>query len=184
LAQFKGTIYTTALLFTQQRFGEQAVQDVLHGLDGEDRRLLEGVSPVGWYPTEPVMAYHRKLDEAYGRGDLDLCVELGTFSADWALNTVLKFFLRFRTPNWIMERSSSLWRRYHDSGRWEMLQHPDYPLYARLHDFEVRDPAFCARFRGWLAGAIALTGGKDAHVEEAACVSKGDAYCQYQARWA
>jgi hypothetical protein len=129
------------------------------------------------------MAYHRQLDQTYGSGDLALCVELGRFSAEWALNTVLKFFLRFRTPNWILERSSSLWSRYHDSGRWEILQHPNFPLSARVLDFEVHDPVFCARFRGWLGGAIALTGGKDAHVEEAACACKGHGYCQFQARW-
>lgn len=183
MAQFKGTIYTTAKLFTEQRFGHDAVERVLSELSEGQRDELVGVTPVGWYPTDATMAYHRALDRIYGKGDLALCTELGVFSAGWALNTVLKFFLRFRSPNWIMERSSSLWGRYHDSGRWELMEHAEYPLYARLHDFELRDEAFCARFRGWLHGAIALTGGRHGQVDEPSCAARGDDACLFRARW-
>lgn len=170
-------------MFTEQRFGAEAVERVLGALSAADRQILEGAALVGWYPVEPVMAYHHKLDQLYGHGDLDLCVEVGKFSAEWALNTVLKFFVRFRTPHWLMERSASLWGRYHDSGRWEILNDPNVPLLARLHGFEVRDPAFCARFRGWLIRAVELTGAKEPRVVEPACSCRGQAYCEYQVRW-
>lgn len=183
MAQFKGTIYTAAQLFTESRFGAAAVPRVLEALSPADRKLLNEITPVGWYPVEPVLAYHRKLDELYGTGNYDVCFELGKFSAEWALNTILKFFLRFRSPSWIMERSGSLWSRYHDSGRWEVLNSPNLQLSARLHDFQVRDPVFCARFRGWLHRAVELTGGRDPDVREPACACNGEPYCEYNARW-
>jgi hypothetical protein len=183
VAQFKGTIYTSAQLFTESRFGPDAVQRVLAALPAPDRKLLTEITPIGWYPTEPVMAFHHKLDELFGKGDLTVCVELGKYSAEWALNTVLKFFIRFRTPSWLLERSGSLWSRYHDSGRWEVVSSPNLQLSARLHDFQVRDPAFCARFRGWLHRAVELTGGRDPDVREPLCLCKGEPYCEYSARW-
>ena len=183
MAQFKGTIYTSAQLFTEARFGPDAVQRVLAALPAADRELLTGITPMGWYPTEPVMAFHHKVDELFGKGDLAVCVELGKYSAEWALNTVLKFFIRFRTPSWLLERSGSLWGRYHDSGKWEVASSPDLQLSARLRDFQVRDPAFCARFRGWLHRAVELTGGREPDVRESLCVCKGERYCEYTARW-
>ena len=70
-----------------------------------------------------------------------------------------------------------------DSGRWEVLASPHLQLSARLHDFQVRDPAFCARFRGWLHRAVELTGGRDPQVREPACICNGEPYCEYQATW-
>ncbi|MDD9967990.1 MAG: hypothetical protein OXR73_17270 [Myxococcales bacterium] len=183
MAQFKGTIYLSTALFTEQRFGSEATNRVIAALPEEDQQVLRDVTAIGWYPTAPIMAFHRKLDELYGSGDLALCVEVGKFSAEWTLNAVLKMFLRFRTPNWLMERSSSLWVRFHDSGRWEILEDPNVPLLARLHDFKVRDEAFCARFQGWLHGAIELTGGKEAHVTHPRCACKGGRFCEFNGRW-
>ena len=183
MAQFKGTIYTSAQLFTESRFGADAVARVHAKLPAADRHVLTGITSIGWYPIEPVMAYHHKLDELFGNGNLNVCVELGKFSAEWALNTVLKFFIRFRTPSWLLERSGSLWSRYHDSGKWEVMASPNLQLSARLHDFQVRDPAFCARFRGWLHRAVELTGGRNPDVREPLCICKGERYCEYRARW-
>jgi hypothetical protein len=47
----------------------------------------------------------------------------------------------------------------------------------------VRDPAFCARFRGWLHRAVELTGGRDPDVRESVCACNGEPYCEYSARW-
>lgn len=183
MPKFKGTIYTSTALFADKRFGKGASDRVLEALPAPDREILRGITPVGWYPTEPVMAYHRTLDEVFGKGDLGLCVEVGRFSAEWTLNAVLKMFLRLRSPHWLMERSGSLWNRFHDSGRWEMLEDVEAPLCARLRDFKLRDPAFCARFTGWLLRAIELTGGKNATVEHTDCTSRGGRYCHFNGRW-
>lgn len=183
MAKFKGTIYTSTALFTDKRFGPGASDKVLQTLPTADREVLQGVTAVGWYPADPILAYHRTLDEVFGRGDLALCVEVGKFSAEWTLNAVLKIFLRLRTPNWLMERSSTLWERFHDSGRWEIQNDPNVQLCAQLYDFKVRDPVFCARFKGWLLRAIELTGGDNAEVDHVACTCKGDRYCHFNGRW-
>jgi hypothetical protein len=183
VAKFKGTIYVSARLFAEQRFGPEAVPRVLAALSPQDREMLTYVAPVGWYPVEPIMAFHRELDRLYGKGDLALCVELGKFSAEWALSTILKLFVRFTSPSWLIERSAALWGRYHDSGRWEHAPTEAFPIQSRLYDFEVRDPAFCARFRGWLARATELTGGKEPEVTEPKCACRGDKYCEFRVRW-
>lgn len=183
MANFKGTIYTSTALFAEKTFGPDAIEHVLEALPMDDQRVLRGATAVGWYPAAPVMSFHRKLDELYGRGDLSLCLDVGKFSAEWTLNAVLKMVLRLRTPNWLMERSTSLWERFHDSGRWELQHNGPVPLLAQLHDFEVRDSAFCVRFSGWLHGAIALTGGKEPEVAHPKCVCTGDPYCQFEGSW-
>jgi hypothetical protein len=179
MANFKGTIFESVRMFTERRFGPEANDRLLAEMSAEDRDLLNGLNALGWYPSEPIMRYHHTLDRVFGSGDLDLCLEAGRFSAGWAMNTVLKVFLRFRSPNWLIERATSVWGRYHDTGRWVITTATDTRLQGELFDFAVRDPAFCARLRGWLLGAVELTGGERCTVIETMCVNRGHDRCQF-----
>jgi hypothetical protein len=130
-----------------------------------------------------VLRYHRVLDRLYGKGDLAVCVRAGRFSAGWSLNTVLKVFVRFRTPSWLVDRATRVWDRYHDTGRWTVTAPLPNKFVGDLYEFAVKDEAFCARLRGWLAGAVELTGGKNAVVTETKCACRGQDHCVFAASW-
>ena len=183
MARFKGSVYESTRMFTEQEFGPSAVGRVLAELSESDRQELAGVTVLGWYPVEPILRYHYALDRVFGSGDLSLCVRAGQFSAGWAFNTVLKLLLRFQTPHTLMERATSVWDRYHDSGRWQIEAQGKQRMLGHLHDFAVRDPAFCARLRGWLHGAVELTGGKKVVIVESRCVCRGHDHCQFTIAW-
>jgi hypothetical protein len=183
VAKFKGTVFQSTRLFTEREFGADAVNRVLEKLPGEDRRLLSDVQAIGWYPVEPVLRYHHELDRLFGKGDLALCTRAGRFSAGWSMNTVLKVFLRFTSPNWLIEKTTRVWDRYHDTGRWEVKNAVDRRFTGELHDFAVKDTAFCARLRGWLHGAVELTGGPNPTITETKCACRGDAACTFNISW-
>jgi len=185
MAQFKGTIFISTKIFTEQRFGLDAPQRCLERLPESDRAVLANVTAIGWYPIEPVLRYHHALQELYGKVDgFGVCEEAGRFGAKWSLSTVMRALLRFRSPDWVMHKYASVWNRHHDSGRWEVgkTEHQN-SMSGKLFDFQVQDPAFCARLRGWLHGAIAMTGGRQVEVAEPSCRCRGDAYCQFESRW-
>jgi hypothetical protein len=183
MANFKGTVFESVKMFTEQQFGTEAHERVLAELSAEDRAVLAEVTALGWYPTGPILQYHHALDRVFGAGDLALCEQAGRFSAGWSMNHVLKVFLRFRSPTWLVERSTSVWSRYHDTGRWEIADAEEHRMQGNLYDFAVRDAAFCARLRGWLAGAAALTGGQNAVVVETQCVTRGARHCSFATTW-
>jgi hypothetical protein len=169
-------------MFTQKELGDGALERVLSDLSEEDRLLLANVNTLGWYEVEPVLRYHHSLDRCFGSGDLGLCTAAGRFSAGWQINTVLKVFVRLRSPLWLVEKATSVWSRYHDTGRWQ-IESEDGFIRGELRDFAVRDLAFCARLRGWLQGAVELTGGKDANVTESKCACRGHDHCVFSVRW-
>jgi hypothetical protein len=170
-------------MFTEREFGPDAVGRVLAALPAEDRTLLGDVQAIGWYPVEPVLRYHRSLDTLYGKGDLALCERAGRFSAGWSLNTVLKVFLRFRSPTWLIDRATRVWDRYHDTGQWTVTTPAPHKFIGELTGFGVRDHGFCARLRGWLAGAVELTGGTNAEVHETKCTCRGQDRCVFVVSW-
>lgn len=181
--QFKGTVYISTRAFLEKRFGPQAGEQVLAKMPAGDRELLREVSPVAWYPVAPILAFHRTLDREFGTGDQALCFEAGRFSADWSLNTILKMFVRFRSPHWLVEKATSVWSRYHDSGHWSFDPPQERRLSGRLVDFAVRDEVFCTRLRGWLTGAVELTGGTNPKVIERGCVVRGHSHHEYTCTW-
>ena len=185
MAQFKGTIFIASALFTERTYGGDAVEQCLQQLDAADRELLRGISAVGWYPVEPILRYHHALQRLHGAGDpgFGVCERLGEFSAEWAIKGILKVFVRFKSPQFLMEKNGAVWGRYHDSGRWEVGSEPHHRLVGRLYDFAVRDEAFCARLRGWVRGAVKITGGRDPQVSERNCRCRGAEYCEFVIDW-
>lgn len=181
--RFKGNIFVSARMFTEQRFGPEAVERVLASMPKSERQILLETTILGWYPAGPALTYHRALDACFGSGDLALCVEAGRFSAGWALGTVLKLFLKLRSPHWLMEKSASVWGRYHDSGRWEFDAPEEKQMRGRLYDYAVRDPVLCARLRGFIMGAVELTGGQEPKVSERCCTARGNAYHEFHCTW-
>lgn len=183
MAKFKGTVFESTRMYTQQHHGADAVARVLAELPEEDRVLLSDVQAIGWYPVEPILRYHHALDRVFGRGDLSVCTAAGRFSATWSMNTILKVFVRFKSPSWLVDKATRVWSRYHDTGRWEVVSTGPGKATGELLEFAVRDPAFCARLRGWLQGAIEATGGKRPSVSETRCVCRGHDRCIFELGW-
>ena len=183
MAKFKGTVFESTRMFTEQRFGVGATERVLAELSEGDRNELSEVQVIGWYPVDPVIRYHHALDRVFGNGDLAVCVAAGRFSATWSMNTVLKVFLRFKSPSWLIDKATRVWSRYHDTGRWEVSKSAPGKMTGELFDFAVRDEAFCARLRGWLHGAVEATGGKNAVVTETRCACRRHDRCVFELVW-
>lgn len=184
LAQFKGSVFLSTRIFTERTYGAEGLNACMQRLEPADRQLLEGVGAVGWYPVEPILRFHHALEAEFGSPSyFRVCEQAGRFSAEWAFNSILKTFLRFKSPKWLMDKAGAVWDRHHDSGRWEVGPKKSDAIWGRLHDFEVQDPAFCARLRGWLQGAVEMTGGRDVRVLEPRCKCQGAPYCQFEASW-
>ena len=183
MAKFKGSVYESTRAFVQQEFGPQGVEAILAALPAGDRQLLSSAMAIEWIPVEPVLHFHHELERQFGSGDLSLCVRAGQFSAGWSMNSVLKMFVRMRSPRWLMDKGASVWSRYHDTGRWQLDPEEELRISGKLVGFEVRDPHFCARLRGWLKGVVELTGGKGAETTEPRCRCRGHDHCSYLMTW-
>ena len=183
MAKFKGSVYESTRAFVQQEFGAEAVARVLAALPAADRQLLSSATAIEWLPVEPVLRFHHQMEKLCGSDDLTVCVRAGRFSAGWSMNSVLKAFVRLRSPRWLVDMAASVCGRYHDSGHWELEPEQPQRIAGRLLGFDVRDSYFCARLRGWLQGAVELTGGQGAAVVEPRCRCRGQDHCLYVMTW-
>lgn len=183
MASFKGSVFASSVAFTQQTYGTETVQQVLSDLSREERETLQSSTAVGWIPVEPVLAFVRGVEAMHGGPDHELCERMGHFSAGWSINSVIRVFARLQSPGWLIDKGTSVWSRYHDTGRWEFQPREQGHMSGRLLNYAVVDAGFCARLRGWLVGAAELTGGVNAKVSESRCTSRGHDHCAFTISW-
>ena len=179
----KGVVLCSARDYVRQTHGDEVLEAVLQRCTAEQRDELVAAVASGWYPAELVVAFHRAIMEELSDDVRGEAMAIGRFSADWALNVFYKLFLRFRTPHWLIERASRIWRTYHSTGDWTILPHTDQSMAAQLRDFAIVEPIFCQRLEGWFARAAELTGAPGVVVVHSLCRARGDECCEFRATW-
>jgi hypothetical protein len=156
---------------------------VVAGLPDADQRVLEGVVAIGWYPLALYARLIRVVDQVHGTGDLQRVVALGKFEAERDLTTLHRIFLRLANPIYLLEKSAEYWRRFHDTGRWVIVQPSPREAIGHLDEWGCIDEGLCTELVGYLGRAFELTGARRVRMEHPLCRARQDARCTFKARW-
>jgi predicted hydrocarbon binding protein len=182
-AQTKGTGFLHVRAFTIGRFGADGWDAVLSTLSPDDRFALQHVISLGWYPLPLYARLLRALDEVHGCGDLALVVQNGRYQAEKDIGTVTRLLLRMAHPHYCLEKFGEFWRKFHDTGRWDVSRVAESTAAAQLHDWGHVDHALCRELIGYFGKLLELVGARHVVVEHPRCRGRGDDGCFFQARW-
>jgi hypothetical protein len=182
--EIKGSILESRLQFVKDRFGEQAVEDVISALPPSDQATLrKPINGAGWYHFQT----GRKLDDAIvrviGKGDASLFEEMGAASAQLSLSGTQKFYLDLGNPQGFMLRAPLIYHVYYDKG-WRDYK-PTGPTTGMMttYDAETYSAADCMTVMGWYKQALRMCGAKDVDISEETCRARGGDYCRYLVSW-
>ena len=184
MANVKGSALSSRVLWVQlghgaagmERLRARASPDLLH-------TLVEGVNKATWYPFEQFIELNEVIDRVFGKGDLGLIHELGRYGADANLTTIYRLFFKVGTTHWILGRAVRLWSAHYDSGYLEVLTRGPKTAVLRIRGFATPHRVHCMAVQGWAERSIELSGGLQVTTEEPMCRTKGDEWCQLEARW-
>ena len=182
-AKTKGVAFLNVRAFTVERFGSGGWTATLDRLVVTDRQELANIITVGWYPLALYARLLRALEEAHGAGDFALVVRQGRFQAERDLTTIQRVFLRMANPAFAVEKMGEYWRRFHDSGTWEIERATPTRVYGALVDWGVVDRVLCRELGGYMSRVLELVGAKDVNIEHPRCRAHGDARYEFHARW-
>jgi predicted hydrocarbon binding protein len=181
-AKTKGIGFSNVRAFTIGRFGDPGWAAVVETLPKEDREELLSVIPVGWYSLALYARLIRALDKVHGRGDLALMKDLGRYEAEQDLTTIHRVFLRFANPAFIVEKTGEYWKRFHDTGTWNVTR-DDHGVSAVLDGWGVVDSALCRELSSYITRVLELVGAKNVVVEHPKCRGRADPQCVFRGRW-
>lgn len=184
----KGSAVTARIRWVRELYGEPGFRRLKDALAPEDRKALEGrILPHEWVPMDLLIAVSIELDRLYGQGDLELCREMGRYSAKANLPTLYRIFYTLGSPAFIVKRAARVWDVHYSSGRLDVETGKDAEdiEYARLRiiGFQTPHRAHCLSVIGWCEQSVELSGGTMISAVETKCRTKGAEVCELLARW-
>lgn len=166
-----------------------------HGLDAwrqvvddelaePDRRVVESVIAVEWFPLDTYARLFRAIDRVTGTGDLSVVHTISRYQAEKDLKTVYRLLLRLKSPAYVIEKTGDLWRRYHDTGTFTARREGSCRAVGTLTGWAAADEVLCAHnVVAYVERTLELVGATDVSVQHSKCVQRGDAWCEYRASW-
>ena len=138
---------------------------------------------MGWYPVKTLVNIMNYVKEKYGKGDYDICYQIGKKAAEDAFKGMFKIFLEWGKPYTVISKAPLLWRMIYDCGNIELIIAKENYVKGRIIDFEDTHKCLCVRLKGYFEKALELSGAKNVKVEEVKCKTWGDAFCEYEIFW-
>jgi hypothetical protein len=185
----KGSTVTARIRWVRELYGEPGFRRLKDALDPEHRKAIEGrILPHEWVSFDLFVAVSEELDRLYGKGDLELCRELGRYAARTNLPTIYRIFYTFGSPAFIIRRAARVWDVHYSSGRLDVQTStdPDGSETARLRivGFQTPHRVHCLSVTGWCEQSVETSGGALTRpAEEVRCRTRGDEVCEIHANW-
>jgi hypothetical protein len=183
VARTKGLGFVHVRNFTTERWGAEGWQAVLERMRPSDRGEVAGALPIGWYPLALYARLLHALDEVHGTGDGALAVQSGRWQAEKDLTTIYRVMFRLLNPATVVVKTTDYWRKFHDSGAWDMQRTGDRSMEGTLEGWGVTDAFLCRELVGYFARLLELVGAKDPIVEHPECRARGDGRCHFRGYW-
>ncbi len=179
----KGTTLKAALAFVDSRWGKDGVDRVISDVNEETRKLLAGlVLPSSRYPLNHLVNLCESIDRVHGRGDLNMCWEIGKFAGDFEVKLVHLVFLKVLSLQYWLKMAGATWKMYYSAGTL-VPRMGENEGDLSLSNFNPISKAFCYRFGGWVWHIAEISKHKNVDMKHTACVLDGDPACVWSATW-
>lgn len=179
----KGVSFINLRAFVEGRWGKPGWDALMERMSPHDRQQVESSTAIGWYPLALWARLVHELDDVHGAGDNALVVQLGRYEAERDITIIYRAMFRLLNPATIIEKTTEYWKKFHDTGRWEMKRISDKEIEGRLYEWGIVDYALCRELVGYLSRALELVGAKNVIFEHPICRAKGGDHCYFRARW-
>jgi hypothetical protein len=164
--------------------GPEAYARVLECARPELRELVEaGFLETRWYPYEIMVELTETIDRVLGNGDGSIAYELGRFSCDQNLTTVMRLLFKFGNLGFLLDRVAKAWGNHYDEGRMIIPRRVvGEEVVVELHDHPYPNRVQCLAIKGWMVRASELSGEDGVECTEL-CRVAGDEICRWTFRW-
>jgi len=168
-AESKGSGFTSAVTILRKMLPIDALEHVLASLSEETAQLvLHPPLPVAWIPVHHFPELVRAVRAHAFGGDEVKFEEWGRQAILVDVRTIYKMFIRFLSPQFVIERGAKLWQTY-TRNQGNVRAEAEGPSAALVtYDGlppELVSPEFWAYQRGVLLGIMEATGMKQIAVE-------------------
>jgi len=182
----KGPALIALQSFVLSEFGmEDGYKKWFENLTPESQKLfLTKPNLNEWYslkdglndPTQVMcnLFYKKKMQGAW---------EAGRFSADFALNTLMKIFIKASSVRYMARLAAKILSRYYEPANAEVVKDSKGEVIIRITEFEGMTVVMENRIGGYIERSVELTGGRNVEVFIGPSMTKASPYTEYKIHW-
>jgi uncharacterized protein (TIGR02265 family) len=183
MQQIKGAVLKARLAFIDRYFAAEGQAKVLASLAPEDRRELERILTLRWYPFELGKRLDAAIVKVLGGGQRSFFERLGESSADENLTTLHHAFLVPGDPHAFLAKAPAIYRMYYETGRREYQRTGEREGVLTTYDAETFSEPDCLTVVGWHRRALEMCGARGVEITEEECRANEGAVCRYRVSW-
>ncbi len=180
----RGSTVQTTLEFIRDTFGNEVLAAVLARVDEGARQLFRAAGTTDHLPYHQVFALWTAADAELRAHTPDWMEQAGAFAIASRGQQLYAGIIRKASPLEFMTQSVHLYRLYYSHGDINAVEVQPGRAVVRLTGFDPLGPLFCRRQTGAWRCAVELAGGQAARSRHVRCTFEGDAFCEWEVRWA
>lgn len=180
----RGSAARATLDYIREEHGEAALARILERVEPATRAEITGVETTAYLPYSQVLALWDAADGVLAPIAPDWVERAGGYAIGSLGQQLYGGLLRKSSPVEFITQSVSLFQLYYSQGNVVPIEVDDGRAVLRLVGFDDHGALFCRRQTGGLQRATELAGGSGVSVRHVRCIHEGDAFCEWEIRWA
>jgi len=169
--------------FVEGRWGHEGFERVLGTLERGEAAEIRALVPMTWHSLGLQHRLLRAIDDTLGEGDGELVREIGVYEANQDLRIIHRIFLRMANPAYVLEKAGQYWRRFYDTGRWEVTRHSAQHAVGVLRDCAPFDPLFAIYLHSYIHRLFELVGARDLQTDHSLDEGRTPPVLTVEGRW-
>lgn len=184
MARTKGVALLNRIQILKETYGEETLEEVLAGMKPENSSRLSNLLFSSWYDAEIYRDMNRSIHRVLSGKYPNINEIIGELTAESSLKGVYSSRVKENNVKLTLERTSVLWKSFHDTGELEVeLDEDNNHAVLRITGYELPHRELFENLVGWGRRLIELSGGRNPVVKKTKCAASGDPYTELTADW-
>jgi hypothetical protein len=165
--RLKMVSHRDALAFVRERFGTEGQRQILATLSDTDREVAVNQAELihSWVDVDVhVRLLNAVLTELADNKEA-LLWEMGEWIATRQLNTIYRMFLFVVSPEFMLQRSSTVFHTFYDEGAMEVERRSPGLVDCTFRGFAAAQQPIELSITGWFAGAAKLSRAREVRLD-------------------
>jgi predicted hydrocarbon binding protein len=172
-----------AAKYIEERFGREALADVVRACSPEVRETYASSIAINWHPMEELCEFVDVAEARFGGLRGKLAQDIGAAAARANMKgLLLRIAFYLGKPEYLMKRVAALWRQFNDEGTMELLEMTDAAARVEVRGVPRPNATFCSIVTGWCYETALAFGVSNVSAHHIECRARGGQRCIFEIR--
>jgi len=182
--EVRGVAVKSTIKFVKQKFA-QDFNEWVNSLPKSSFNIISNdISNSKWYSfKDAVLIPTNSIIDKFYPNKISGAKEIGRFSAETGLQGIYKYFVKYGSPSFIINRATKIFQTYYKNSKIEVISSTKDSVILKITEFNELDKYTEARISGWMERALEISGCKNLKTNIINSISDGHNYSELFITW-